>query len=142
MKRLTPAEVAEWRRKSVETYRARAKAHGVTRRKASEKPQESPQRARKREADAGYQLSRAQRLVRARGRCEYQVNPDMVTSRCAQAATDAHHVVKRSTHVDHSVENLRVLCHPHHMWIHEHPEWAKENGWIASDWQQIDRREG
>lgn len=109
---------------------------------ATEKPKKpvSLQRARKAKADAEYAVTRAQRLVRARGQCEFLVNPDMVTSRCARVATQTHHVVRRSHsgEPDHSVENLLALCATHHALIHANVQWAKAHGYIKTSWSQIE----
>lgn len=96
------------------------------------------QRARKVKADAEYRKAREQRLVSARGRCEFRVYAG-VGHRvpCDRLAIDAHHVMRRSHQVDHDVENLRVLCKEHHQYIHANVEWAKENGWIKVDWPQL-----
>lgn len=138
MRRLSPEEAREWRRASAEKYRARVKEQWSTRRaeKAGKAP--TPQSMRKATADAEYAVTRAQRMVQARMRCEYRVNPDMITSRCARVATETHHVMRRSHQVDHSVENLRALCHTHHQYIHAHVEWAKANGYIKTAWHQIE----
>jgi len=85
-------------------------------------PNARRQRARKAKADAEYQIAREQRLVRARGRCE----------RCnAEAATQTHHVQRRSQGVDYDVEGLRALCMWCHDWIHHHVADAKREGWLA-----------
>lgn len=135
MKRSNYETLKAWRERSVAKYQARP-------RKASETPQDSPQRARKAEADSYYRQQRDMRLVRAGGRCEYQVNPDMVTTRCTRSATQTHHVVRRSHKLDHGVENLLALCARCHAVIHANPGWAKMRGYIRTDWQQIDSNGG
>lgn len=130
---MTPEEAREWRRRSVARYQARQKPTTATRKL------ESPQRARKRAADAEYRVNRDRRLVQARGRCEFEMRHgdtglrSLYATRCHDSATQTHHVVRRSQRVDHSVENLRALCALHHAYIHAHVEWAKEWGWIQSD---------
>ena len=134
MKRMTAEEAKEWRRRSVERYQG-------ARRKPARRA-ESPQAQRKTADDAYYRQQREMRLVRAGGRCEYDgpyaypfpSGPEM---RCQSAATQAHHVVRRSNHLDHSVENLRALCLEHHQMVHLNVEWAKSTGWIKTDWPQI-----
>lgn len=132
VKRLTPEEARSWRARSVERYRARRRAE------SPEKPPTS-QSLRKTKADEEYRRNRGQRLVRARGRCEFwnYENP-MFDPRCMAGATQTHHVMRRSHKVDHSVENLRALCASHHSWLHANVEWAKNNGWIVTEWRQID----
>ena len=134
MKRMTPAEAAEWRRKSVERYRAK-RQKPISR---SSKPV-TPQRARKQAEDAEYRRNREMRLVRARGWCEMLwPDPDgRGRQPCNFVATQTHHVMRRSHHVDHGVENLRALCATHHAYIHANVEWAKENGWIRTEWDKI-----
>jgi hypothetical protein len=88
---------------------------------------------RKAEADALLAREGAKRYALAGGLCE----------RCkARRPTARHHVVRRSQHVDHRVENLRVLC----LWCHEHVHAnvaeSKEQGWIKSDRVQVDSMEG
>ena len=136
MKRLTREEAAEWRRKSAEAYRARARECWETRRKPAGRA-ERPQEARKREQDAIYRENREKRLVRARGRCEFQVNPDMPTARCTRPATQTHHIVRRSHYVDHDVENLLAVCADHHITIHANVGWSKMRGYIRTDWPQL-----
>ena len=131
VKRMTSQEAREWRARSVAEYR----------RKRAEKPQEGTQRARKAAEVAEYRRNREQRLVRARGRCEFLVNPDMPTSRCTAPATQTHHVVRRSHNLDHSVENLLVCCGTHHARIHRDVEWAKARGYIQTAWRQLDNGE-
>ena len=161
MKRMTPEEAREWRARSVAGYQASRSYHQrqldvemqepefaaeYTRArkrllKRAEKPQEGSQRARKAAEAAEYRRNREQRLVRARGRCEFLVNPDMPTSRCTAPATQTHHVVRRSHNLDHSVENLLACCGTHHALIHRNVEWAKAHGYIRTDWPQIDNGE-
>lgn len=119
----------------------RARVSRPPRTVARPKRAETPQQRRKREADATYRRNREQRLVRAGGRCEYQVNPDMVTSRCVRAATQTHHVQRRSNGVDHSVDNLRAFCLSHHQFVHLNVEAARTAGWIKATWQQLERRD-
>lgn len=201
MKRMTPAEAAEWRRKSVERYRAkrgvptlcsagtfirddlheavecvlRARHLGEHKGETSSgavwwtdehlewdpfhsnyrsaapsrqkhlsraKKLVTPQRARKQAEDAEYRRNREMRLVRARGRCEWVLPDRGVFGRgtpapCYSVATQTHHLMRRSHHVDHGVENLRALCAIHHAWLHANVEWAKENGWIRTEWDKI-----
>lgn len=125
---MTPEEAAEWRRKSVERYRAKRQV-APTR---AQKPV-TPQRARKQAEDAEYRVNREKRLVRARGQCEFATDD----IRCGRAATQTHHRMRRSHHVDHGVENLRALCATHHAWLHANVEWAKANGWIRVEWDKI-----
>ena len=103
----------------------RGKARGwnsTLRPRTSHTASDSPQRARKRAADAEYQIARGQRLVRVRGLCE----------RCgSRSATQTHHVKRRSQGVDHSVENLRALCLWCHTHVHAHVKESKEAGWLA-----------
>lgn len=135
MKRSNYETLKAWRERSVAKYQARQ-------RKSSETPQDSPQRARKAEADSYYRQQRDMRLVRARGQCEVLVNPDMPTSRCTRVATQTHHVVRRSHRLDHGVDNLLACCARCHADIHANVEWAKARGYIKTDWQQIDSNGG
>ena len=132
MKRLTPEEAKEWRRRSVERYRASSEPYRTPPQRGRRRA-ESPQAARKAQDDAYYRQQREMRLVRAGGRCEYAVG----YARCDRAATQTHHVVRRSNHLDHSVENLRALCLEHHQMVHLNVEWAKMIGLIKTDWPQI-----
>lgn len=87
---------------------------------------------RKAEGDAEFIIERDKRMVRAQGRCE----------RCkVRAATAGHHVIRRSHHLLHNVENLRVLCLDCHEWVHTNVGEAKRLGWIATDWPQIEPRQ-
>lgn len=102
------------------------------------------QRKRKRANDAVYEAERAKRFVRARGRCEFEVEylpgGEPYGRRCSELATDGHHVVRRSNSgiADHNVENLRMFCHYHHIdVVHANVKWAKEVGYIATSWPQI-----
>lgn len=95
----------------------------------------SPQQARKAKADAEYRKARQQRLVQARGRCEFVMVEN--GPQCMRVATQTHHVKRRSHQVDHDVENLKALCAEHHVHIHNHVEWAKANGWIVTSWAKV-----
>lgn len=108
----------------------------------------SAQRKRKAADDAVYRSERDKRLVRARGRCEFEVETlpggEAYGRRCPEPATDGHHVVRRSNsgRADHDVENLRVLCHHHHIdVIHANVAWAKSVGYIATAWRKIGESE-
>lgn len=128
MKRSNYETLKAWRQRSVAKYQARPRV-------SSEKRVETPQRARKAEADAEYRRNREQRLVRARGRCE------LGAPGCTVVATETHHLMKRSTRVDHNVENLRAACHNCNQWVELHPNEATERGWVIRDWQQLERRD-
>lgn len=183
---MTPEKYAEWRRKSVERYRA--KRHGVPTlcsaetfirddlheavecvlrarhlgehkgetisgavwwtdehlewdpfhsnyRSAAPSRQKpvTPQRARKQAEDAEYRRNRELRLVQARGRCEFEWDG----VRCTRAATQTHHVKRRSHGVDHSVDNLLSACLECHQRAHLNVELAKEAGWIRVEWDKI-----
>ena len=65
-------------------------------------------------------------IRRAGGRCEIRVG--MV---CRSVAATAHHVRLRSQGGGHDVDNLVATCNACHRYVHEHPEWARENGWIG-----------
>lgn len=89
------------------------------------------QRARKRRADAEYKRNREMRYVRARGVCE----------RCRQEpAEQTHHVQRRSNSgiADHGVENLRAVCVACHAHIHAEVAESKREGWIVSEWPQLE----
>lgn len=108
----------------------------------------SSQRKRKAADDAVFRAERDKRLVRARYRCEFEVETlpggEPYGRRCPEPATDGHHVVRRSNsgRADHDVENLRVLCHYHHIYvIHANVAWAKEVGYIATAWRKIGEAE-
>ena len=142
MKRMTPEEAVEWRRKSVERYRAAVR----TTEKATRAPRKrvralTPQQERKRVEDAEYRRQRELRLVRAKGRCEFVFHGPADLSfvlDCDRPATETHHIKQRSTQVDHDVENLRALCTTHHRYIHANPTWAEENGWIVREYRQME----
>lgn len=130
MRRLTPAEAAAWRARSAERYRQKraVKPLRATTRTLA------PQQAKRRRALAEYRVTRAQRLVRARGRCEMEWDGFA----CSSVATETHHLMRRSHRLDHDVENLRALCLEHHLMIHKNIEWAKSHGWLRTEWRQIE----
>ena len=139
MKRMSVEEAAEWRRRSVEKYRATVrtteKATRATRKRVRAL---TPQQERKRAEDAEYRRQRELRLVRARGRCEFGVKAAGFVLRCTVSAPETHHIKQRSTQVDHDVENLRALCATHHRFIHANPNWSEENGWIVREYRQME----
>jgi hypothetical protein len=128
VKRASIESLNAWRARSVEKYRAGR----------AQKPQEGTQRARKAEEAAEYRRNREMRLVRARGCCELLEYFRGHPIKCPYVATQTHHVVRRSHHVDHSVENLRALCSTHHAYIHANVKWAEGNGWIKTEWRQME----
>ena len=91
----------------------------------------STQAARKRAADREYTVNRQRRLVRAHGACE------LMAPGCTQMATEAHHVLKRSTRVRHDVENLRACCHSCNQWVELHPIEAERRGWVIREWPAL-----
>jgi 5-methylcytosine-specific restriction endonuclease McrA len=126
VKRMTPEEAREWRKRSVARYQ-------VTRQKPpsrSTKPI-SAQQARKRAEGAEYRRNRDMRIVRARGRCELQAPG------CTQVATEAHHLMKRSHKLSHAAENLRASCNTCNIWVELNPAEARARGWVVTDWPKI-----
>jgi len=47
------------------------------------------------------------------------------------AATDLHHKRGRGKYYL-DVSTFCALCRPCHTYIHEHPDWARANGWLIS----------
>lgn len=117
VRRISAEGLKEWRRRSVERYRARRRV-------------ESPARANRAAELAEYAGERQKRFVRARGRCEV----------CGDKLADdwqSHHVVRRSHTVIHDVENLMVV-HPRcHARIHAEVAWAKGQGFISTQWRKM-----
>ena len=84
----------------------------------------------KRQQAKNRELARARKIIveRSGGLCE----GDGFSDYCTGVGTDAHHVRTRSQGGTHDPENLRWLCHPCHMWIHDHPLSAREAGLLAA----------
>lgn len=49
---------------------------------------------------------------------------------CDGRASQRHHVLRRSRGGSDDASNTRDLCRACHQFIHEHPAWAYENGWL------------
>lgn len=61
---------------------------------------------------------------RSEGLCErtfYEVNGELVETRCGREACDMHHILSRSQGGGHTVENLIHLCRMDHNFCKEHP---------------------
>lgn len=71
--------------------------------------------------------SKAQVLLRSKGRCEAKALPHV----CEGLASQFHHVKRRSQGGDNSPENLVHCCTPAHMRIHAMPDLAKAAGLLA-----------
>lgn len=67
---------------------------------------------------------RADVAARSGGRCEAQ-HPG-----CTIRATEMHHRLMRSAGGKHTVENLLDLCTAGHRYIHGHPNWSYEQGYL------------
>jgi hypothetical protein len=65
---------------------------------------------------------------RADGRCEFTDG----RWRCVKAMTDPHHLAGRGGPDPHRLDNLVGLCREHHDFVHAHPAWAYEHGWMRS----------
>lgn len=50
------------------------------------------------------------------------------------AGCHAHHMQLRSQGGADTDDNLLWICAPGHKWVHDHPETARERGWIRSAW--------
>lgn len=77
--------------------------------------------------DREFARNRQRRKRLAKGACEMKV-----TRLCTGVGVEAHHVLRRAQHVDHSVENLRMACGFCHSWVHANPKRARELGFLAS----------
>ncbi len=49
--------------------------------------------------------------------------------RCARRGHHVHHKLPRGRGGTDSHENLVLLCHPCHRWVHDNPAAAVEQGW-------------
>lgn len=70
-------------------------------------------------------------IDRAGGVCEC-----MHPGSCTGAAEHLHHRQMRSQGGEHTVENLGAICAADHRFIHEHPAWAYEHGWLVHGWEE------
>lgn len=77
------------------------------------------------------QLAEAKKHVRwrANGMCEGNVVGVCPDGR--HRGVHVHHVRPRSRGVDHSPDNLRLLCSEAHGWAHAHPAEARARGLLA-----------
>jgi hypothetical protein len=92
--------------------------------------------AKKSEADKEFERNRLIRKEMAGGFCEIR-EPGF----CKGVGNQAHHVLRRGQHVDHSVANLRWACHScHHDVVHARPEYARKRGWLASGHEHFKER--
>lgn len=58
--------------------------------------------------------------------CEAAVNAN-----CGRRGGHLHHKLMRSAGGAHTPENLVDICASCHAYIHAHPNWAYENGWLV-----------
>lgn len=63
--------------------------------------------------------------ARSGGQCE------IPHPRCTGRATEMHHKLMRSAGGKHTPENLLDLCTTGHRYIHAHPGWAYEQGYLT-----------
>jgi 5-methylcytosine-specific restriction endonuclease McrA len=63
---------------------------------------------------------------RSGGKCEAAV-----IANCRRKGGHLHHKLMRSQGGKHTEGNLVDVCEPCHMYIHAHPNWAYENGWLV-----------
>jgi 5-methylcytosine-specific restriction endonuclease McrA len=49
-----------------------------------------------------------------------------------------HHLLPRARGGLSVPSNLTTLCSKHHRWIHDHPEWSEENGWLLTSADESD----
>lgn len=52
------------------------------------------------------------------------------TARCQGRAEHCHHKLMRSAGGKHTEDNLVLTCENCHRYVHEHPNWAYEHGWL------------
>lgn len=62
----------------------------------------------------------AARLEIDGGRCQFPF--------CLRRSSDTHHVAGRSGQNLLKVDSFRALCRPHHSYVHQHPQRAREMG--------------
>ena len=70
-------------------------------------------------------------VIRRDGDC---VMKNMVGLRC-WGRLDPHHVVQKGmggTKRPDTADDLITLCRIHHDYVHAHPAWSKENGYLRS----------
>ncbi len=94
-----------------------------------------PVSKRRQKRDRVYAQRRREVHERADGRCEFYrrtAGPGSPVYRCLNRMTDVHHVRGRNIPDPHNLLNLKGLCREHHDFIHAHPAWARENGWMVS----------
>ena len=137
MKRLTREEAAEWRRKSAEAYRARAKAQWATRRAEKPKKPPTPQQVRKVAENAEYRVNHRLKLIQVNYRCERIYSVDDMRVRCTRTASQTHHKRRRSNGVDHSLDNLLATCAQCHAIIHAEVAASKAEGTLRAQWPQL-----
>ena len=70
------------------------------------------------------EATRAAVIARSRGWCEI-VHPG-----CTGVGTELHHRLMRSQGGGHGEENLLWLCSTGHRYVHDHPTYAYERGWL------------
>jgi len=62
---------------------------------------------------------------RAAGQCEIRAN-----GKCEKRGYHCHHKLMRSAGGRHEEDNLVLTCEPCHQYVHAHPNWSYENGWL------------
>lgn len=80
----------------------------------------TPLRARR--SDYEWRKARKAALERDHGRCRS----------CWRPGNEVHHVLSRARGGKHDLDNLRTLCSSCHRYVHEHPEWATQHGFMES----------
>ena len=50
---------------------------------------------------------------------------------CTKPATDIHHTKGRTGELYLNTSHWMGLCREHHRYIHDHPAWAREIGYLA-----------
>lgn len=59
------------------------------------------------------------------------VGADLSTFEHCAWAVEFHHKLRRSQGGAHTAENLITLCSAHHAYVHDHPAWAYEHGYLT-----------
>lgn len=79
--------------------------------------------------DRKYPKQRERVHERAGGTCEF-VWPS--GTKCHYRMTDVHHLAGRGGADPHRLDNLTGLCREHHEFVHRHPQWAYDHGYMRS----------
>ena len=70
--------------------------------------------------------------ARSEGACEA-----MIRGVCIGQGQHLHHRKMRSQGGGHTEENLVVLCHQCHSYIHQNPAWSYERGLLIHGWHDV-----